>query len=79
MKDMIIVSGLKVLPRDVEEVLYMHPEIREAAVVGVPHKTRGDDTVTAFIVTHDGDPISTEDLENVLSAVFGRFQGATSL
>lgn len=63
LKDMIIVSGLKVLPRDVEEVLYMHPQIREAAVVGVPHKERGDDTVTAYIVTHDGNAISADELK----------------
>lgn len=63
LKDMIIVSGLKVLPRDVEEVLYMHPQIREAAVVGVPHKERGDDTVTAYIVTHDGNAIAADELK----------------
>jgi long-chain acyl-CoA synthetase len=63
LKDMINVSGLKVLPRDVEEVLYMHPQIREAAVVGIPNAERGDDTVTAFIVTHDGAPIEIETLK----------------
>ena len=63
LKDMIIVSGLKVLPRDVEEVLYMHPQIREAAVVGIPNAARGDDTVTAFIVSHDGAPIDIESLK----------------
>ena len=63
LKDMINVSGLKVLPRDVEEVLYMHPQIREAAVVGIPNAERGDDTVTAFIVTHDGAPIEIESLK----------------
>lgn len=63
LKDMIIVSGLKVLPREVEEVLYMHPQIREAAVVGIPNAARGDDTVTAFIVTHDGQPIEIEALK----------------
>ncbi len=63
LKDMIIVSGLKVLPRDVEEVLFMHPQIREAAVVGIPNATRGDDTVTAFIVTHDGVPIDIDSLK----------------
>lgn len=49
-KDMINASGFKVLPRDVEEVLYTHPKVLEAVVVGVPHPTRGDDTVKAFIV-----------------------------
>jgi long-chain acyl-CoA synthetase len=49
-KDMIIASGFKVLPRDVEEVLFMHPKVLEAVVVGVPHPARGDDTVKAYIV-----------------------------
>jgi long-chain acyl-CoA synthetase len=49
-KDVIVVSGFKVLPREVEEVLYMHPAVREAVVVGVPHPERGDDTVKAFLV-----------------------------
>jgi len=35
-KDMISASGYKVWPRDVEDVLYMHPAVREAAVIGVP-------------------------------------------
>jgi long-chain acyl-CoA synthetase len=49
-KDMINASGLKVLPRDVEEVLFMHPKVLEAVVAGIPHPVRGDDTVKAFIV-----------------------------
>ncbi|GAB4115077.1 MAG: long-chain fatty acid--CoA ligase [Roseiflexaceae bacterium] len=54
-KDMIIASGFKVLPRDVEEVLFEHPKVLEAVVVGVPHPTRGDDTVKAFIVVKPGE------------------------
>jgi long-chain acyl-CoA synthetase len=53
-KDMIIASGYKVLPRDVEEVLFMHPAILEAVVAGIPHPTRGDDTVKAFVVLKPG-------------------------
>ena len=43
-KDMIIRGGYNVYPREVEEVLYEHPAIREAAVIGVPHDRvgRGD-------------------------------------
>jgi long-chain acyl-CoA synthetase len=52
-KDMINASGFKVLPRDVEEVLFMHPKVLEAVVVGIPNPTRGDDTVTAYIVPKD--------------------------
>ncbi|MFZ9858018.1 MAG: long-chain-fatty-acid--CoA ligase [Roseiflexaceae bacterium] len=74
LKDMIIVSGLKVLPRDVEEVLYMHPQIREAAVVGIPNKTRGDDTVTAFIVTKDGESIDVEQLKSFCKQYLAEFK-----
>jgi len=47
-KDLINVSGFKVWPRDVEDVLYQHPAVREAAVVGVPDDYRGE-TVKAFV------------------------------
>lgn len=60
-KDMIIASGFKVLPRDVEEVLFMHPKVLEAVVVGIPHPERGDDTVKAYIVPKpDTDPTAEE-------------------
>jgi len=48
-KDMINVSGLKVWPREVEEVLYEHPAIREAAVIGVPDPRSGE-AVKAYVV-----------------------------
>ncbi len=47
-KDMIIVAGYKVWPRDVEDVLYQHPAVREAAVIGIPDEYRGE-TVKAFV------------------------------
>ena len=47
-KDMIIASGYKVWPREVEDVIYMHPAVRESAVVGVPDPYRGE-TVKAYI------------------------------
>jgi long-chain acyl-CoA synthetase len=47
-KDMIIASGYKVWPREVEDVLYQHPGVREAAVVGVPDAYRGE-SVKAFV------------------------------
>ena len=52
-KDMIIVSGYKVWPRDVEDVLYQHPGVREAAVVGVPDQYRGE-TVRAYVALKSG-------------------------
>jgi long-chain acyl-CoA synthetase len=47
-KDMIVASGFKVWPREVEEVLYQHPAVREAAVVGVPDPYRGE-TIKAVV------------------------------
>jgi acyl-CoA synthetase (AMP-forming)/AMP-acid ligase II len=47
-KDQINASGYKVWPREVEAVLYEHPAVREAAVVGVPDSYRGE-TVKAFV------------------------------
>jgi len=52
-KDLINVSGFKVWPRDVEDVLYRHPGVKEAAVVGVPDSYRGE-TVKAFVSLSEG-------------------------
>lgn len=52
-KDMIIASGYKVWPREVEDVLYQHPAVREAAAVGVPDPYRGE-TVKAFVALKAG-------------------------
>ncbi len=51
-KDMVSVGGLKVYPREVEEVLFEHPDVREAAVIGIPHQYMGE-TVKAFVVLKD--------------------------
>jgi long-chain acyl-CoA synthetase len=55
-KDMIIRGGYNVYPREVEEVLYEHPKIREAAVVGVPHDEWGEE-IGAAIVLNDGEEL----------------------
>jgi len=52
-KDMIIASGFNVYPREVEEVLFEHPAVAEAAVVGIPDEYRGE-TVAAFVVLKPG-------------------------
>jgi long-chain acyl-CoA synthetase len=61
MKDMIIASGYKVWPREVEDVLYQHPAVREAAVVGVPDEYRGE-TVKAFVSLKAGTSTDSETL-----------------
>lgn len=53
LKEMIIVGGYNVYPRNVEEVLYAHPDIAEAAVVGLDHPTRGQ-MIKAYVVLKEG-------------------------
>ncbi len=61
-KDMINAAGYKVWPREVEDVLYGHPAVREAAVVGVPDEYRGE-TVKAFVsLKADAAPVTTDEL-----------------
>jgi len=60
-KDMINVSGYKVWPREVEDTLYEHPQVMEAAAVGVPDEYRGE-TVHAFVALKEGDGATEEEL-----------------
>jgi long-chain acyl-CoA synthetase len=60
-KDMINVAGFKVWPREVEEVLFGHPGVRESAVLGVPDDYSGE-AVKAFVVPRDGATVVASDL-----------------
>jgi long-chain acyl-CoA synthetase len=60
-KDLIIRSGYNVYPREVEEVLYRHPAVREAAVIGVPHRELGEE-VAAVVVLKPGTEASSSEL-----------------
>jgi long-chain acyl-CoA synthetase len=60
-KDLIIRGGYNVYPREVEEVLYEHPKIREAAVVGVPHDEWGEE-IGAAVVLHEGEEMRPEEV-----------------
>jgi long-chain acyl-CoA synthetase len=59
-KDLIIRGGYNVYPREVEEVLYEHPKIREAAVVGIPHDEWGEE-IGAAVVLHEGEELAAEE------------------
>ncbi|MDY0322911.1 MAG: long-chain fatty acid--CoA ligase [Candidatus Carbobacillus sp.] len=61
-KDMIIAGGYNIYPREVEEVLFAHPAIQEAAVVGVPDPYRGE-TVKAYIVLKPGHTVTEKELD----------------
>ena len=60
-KDMIIRGGYNVYPREVEEVLYRHPAIREAAVLGRPDERLGEEIVAVVVLKPEGD-VSAEDV-----------------
>ena len=61
-KDMIVMSGWKVYPTEVEKVLIQHPKIRDVAVFGVPDERKGEIPVAA-VVLEEGQEISLEELE----------------
>jgi len=62
-KDLIIVGGFNVYPREVEEVLYKHPAVAEAAVVGIPDQMRGE-IPKAFLVLKPGHKATSREIIN---------------
>lgn len=67
LKDMIITSAENIYPREIEELLYSHPSVQEAAVIGIPDKLRGQ-TACAFIVAADGHTFDKKVLRDYLAA-----------
>lgn len=61
-KDMIIAGGYNIFPREVEEVLFEHHDVQEAAVIGVPDQYRGE-TVKAFVVRKSGAGVLESELD----------------
>ncbi len=61
-KDMIKTVGENVYPREVEEVLYMHPKVKEAVVVGLPHEEYLGEKIKAFIVLKEGQTATAEEI-----------------
>ncbi|RLI58176.1 MAG: long-chain fatty acid--CoA ligase [Candidatus Thorarchaeota archaeon] len=60
-KDLINASGYKVWPNEVEEVLFEHPSVLEAAVIGIPDETRGE-TVKAYVVLEPGKTATVDEI-----------------
>lgn len=61
-KDMIISGGLNIYPREIEEVLFKHPDIKDAAVIGVPDEKWGE-SVKALIVKEENSTITLEEID----------------
>ena len=62
-KDMIIRGGYNVYPREIEEVLYEHPAVSEAAVIGIPDDSKGEE-VGAAVVLKDGEDVDADELRD---------------
>ena len=59
-KDMVIVGGYNVYPREVDEVLFQHPKVKEAATVGKPDPKLGE-VLVAFVVLDAGEQLTEEE------------------
>jgi long-chain acyl-CoA synthetase len=67
-KDMIIRGGYNVYPREIEEVLYEHPAVREAAVIGIPDEMLGEEVAAAVALKHGCDDVDAEALRDYVKA-----------
>lgn len=72
-KDLIISGGMNIYPREIEEVLLLHPGVLEASVVGRPDPEWGEDVV-AFVVARPGHLVTSDDLDAVCLENIARFK-----
>lgn len=72
-KDMIIVGGFNVYPNEVEDVLFTHPAVLEAAVIGVPDQYRGE-SVKAFVVLKPGAAATVEELSEFCKTNLAKYK-----
>ena len=77
-KDIILVGGFNVYPREVEEVLYTHPDILEAAVIGVPDDKLGE-IVKAFVVAKPGTKPQEVDIIDFVRSHIAHFKAPRSV
>ncbi len=77
-KDMILASGFNIYPREVEEVLFRHPKVKEVAVIGVPHPYRGE-TVKAFVVPKEGETLTAEEIIQFCRQNMAKFKCPTEV
>ena len=72
-KDIIIRGGMNIYPREIEEVLYAHPKVLEASVVGVPDPARGEE-VKAFVSPIDGETVTPEEIAEYLQQRMAKYK-----
>ena len=72
-KDVIIVGGFNVYPREIEEILYQHPKVKDAAAVGVKDEIHGE-VVKAFVVLKDGETATEQEIKDFFSGKIAKFK-----
>jgi long-chain acyl-CoA synthetase len=72
-KDLIISGGSNIYPREVEEVLLLHPRVLEVSIVGRKHKDWGEEVI-AYVVSRDGGEIEQSELDQVCLEHIARFK-----
>jgi long-chain acyl-CoA synthetase len=72
-KDVIITGGENIYPREIEEVLYQHPKVKECAVAGVPHEYGGE-IAKAFIVLKEGERATKAEITRWLSERLAKYK-----
>jgi len=77
-RELILVSGFNVYPREVEDVLLRHPDIEEAAVIGIPHPYTGE-SVKALVVAVPGARLSVEEVIEWAARSLARFKCPTAV
>jgi long-chain acyl-CoA synthetase len=73
-KDMIKTVGENVYPREIEEVLFAHPKVKDAVVVGLPHEEYMGEKIKAFVVLKDGQTATAEEIIAFCKAELSKFK-----
>lgn len=75
-KELIISSGFNIYPKEIEELLYQHPKIADAAVIGVPHEYKGE-AVKAYIILQEGAQATPEEIIDYCRSKLAVFKAPT--
>jgi long-chain acyl-CoA synthetase len=72
-KDMIIIGGYKIFPRDIEEELFKYPKVKDACVIGLPHPKMGE-IPKAYIVLKDGESCTEQEIIDYMTGTVAEYK-----